>query len=93
MKFKTNHSPGHWFVANRAHLISGNTEIAIFHKDDDWEKEQNANISAITQVPAMLEYMMDRADFLSRFTHIASYAWELKTLLAILKNAGVEVVE
>ena len=93
MQFKTNHSPGPWVAAGGYHLISGNTEIAIFHKDDDWEKEQGANISAIVQVPAMLEYMMDRADFLSRFTHIAIYAWELKTLLAILKNAGVEVVE
>lgn len=43
--------------------------------------------------PDMLEYMMNRAEFLSRFTHIAVYAWERKRILAILKDAGVEVVE
>lgn len=80
MQFKPNHSPGSWVSAGGYHLIS-----------------------AITQVPTMLEYMMDRAKILDQTINTIHANGmirptrhedeELQTIMAILKDAGVEVVE
>ena len=103
MKFKTNHSPGPWSFD--CHDIRDADGHYIIDTDD----VQNIfDVKAITQIPAMLEYMMDRAKKLSEeisygdsvADHFELIGYmepekreELQTILAILKDAGVEVVE
>jgi hypothetical protein len=45
-----------WIVAAGAHLLgkNGQRQIAIFTSDDDWEKEQKANIDLICAAPDLL---------------------------------------
>ena len=88
MKFKTNHSPGPW--AFDAHDIRDANGHYIIDTDDI---QKMSDIKAITQVPAMLEYMMDRARMMSIYGFSAVENSELKRILTILKDAGVEVVE
>ena len=97
MQFKTNHSPGPWSFD--CHDIRDANGHYIIDTDDI----QNIfDVNAITQIPTMLEYMMERAKLLHEQTEINDSQFndgykprkeELKKILAILKDAGVEVVE
>ena len=94
MKFKTNHSPGPWSFD--CHDIRDANGHYIIDTDD----VQNIfDVKAITQIPTMLAYMMSRAKEISSFLQdkwpddFKTSRHELKTILAILKDAGVEVVE
>ena len=94
MQFKTNHSPGPWSFD--CHDIRDANGHYIIDTDD----VQNIfDVKAITQIPAMLEYMMDQAKEISSFLQdkwpddFKTSRHELKKILAILKDAGVEVVE
>ena len=93
MQFKPNHSPGPWSFD--CHDIRDANGHYIIDTDDI----QNIfDVKAITQIPTMLEYMMDRAKEISSFLQdkwpddFKTSRHELKTILAILKDAGVEVV-
>ena len=97
MKFKTNHSPGPWVFD--CHDIRDTNGYYIIDTDD----VQNIfDVKAITQIPTMLEYMMDRAKALHDMLlwhpnwegkPVPWQRLELDKILAILKDAGVEVVE
>ena len=98
MQFKTNHSPGPWSFD--CHDIRDANGHYIIDTDD----VQNIfDVKAITQIPAMLEYMMERAEYLNEITSSPDDSQfndatkrnkaELKRILGILKEAGVEVVE
>ena len=88
MKFKTNHSPGPWVFD--CHDIRDANGHYIIDTDDI---QKMSDIKAITQVPVMLGYMMDRARMMSIYGFSAVENSELKRILAILKDAGVEAVE
>ena len=97
MQFKTNHSPGPWSFD--CHDIRDANGHYIIDTDD----VQNIfDVKAITQIPAMLEYMMDRAKALHDMLlwqpnwegkPVPWQRLELDKILAILKDAGVEVIE
>ena len=97
MQFKTNHSPGPWSFD--CHDIRDANGHYIINTDDI----QNIfDVKAITQIPTMLEYMMEREKLLHEQTEINDSQFndgykprkeELKKILAVLKDAGVEVVE
>ena len=93
MQFKTNHSPGPWSFD--CHDIRDANGHYIIDTDDI----QNIfDVKAITQIPTMLEYMMDRANCIEKEICLGvcydpdGSKEELQTILAILKDAGVEVV-
>ena len=88
MQFKTNHSPGPWSFD--FHDIRDANGHYIIDTDDI---QKMSDIKAIAQVPAMLAYMMARARAMSIYGFSAAENSELKRILAILKDAGVEVVE
>ena len=94
MQFKTNHSPGPWSFD--CHDIRDANGHYIIDTDDI----QNIfDVKAITQIPTMLEYMMDRANCIEKEICLGvcydpdGSKEELQTILSILKDAGVEVVE
>lgn len=100
MEFKTKHSPtpfeihhedGDWLI------LDANGRIIAETWGADNEDMSEANRDLFVSAPAMLEYMIDRADFisnvLSKYGSIEIYREELKRILAILKDAGVEVIE
>lgn len=108
MQFKTNHSPGPFYVHNEL-IIDDNGQIIA----ESWgAKSKNiceADKKLFKTAPAMLEYMMDRAKFLyeketaiqeeiGNGTYDAVLADivvgnELQRILSILKDAGVEVAK
>ena len=88
MQFKINHSPGPWSFD--CHDIRDADGHYIIDTDDI---QKMSDIKAIAQVPSMLEYMMYRARMMSIYGFSAAENSELKRILAILKDAGVEVVE
>ena len=97
MQFKTNHSPGPWSF-DRHDIRDANRHYII--DTDDIQKM--SDIKAITQVPTMLKYMMDRTKALHDMLlwqpnwegkPVPWQRLELDKILAILKDAGVEVVE
>ena len=90
MQFKTNHSPGPWALddyddGRLAYINTMSSNIAISGTDSD--------ILLCIAAPKMAEYMMDRARMMSIYGFSAAENSELKRILAILKDAGVEVVE
>lgn len=94
MKFKTTHSPGPWVFD--CHDIRDANGHYIIDTDD----VQNIfDVKAITQITAMLEYMMDRANCIEKEICLGvcydpdGSKEEHQTILSILKDAGVEVVE
>lgn len=98
MQFKTNHSPGPFSIheedefANCMILDSEGYRIA-----EQWSTSSDvvdvANMNLFKAAPSMLEYMMDRARMMSIYGFSAVENSELKRIMAILKDAGVEVVE
>ena len=94
MQFKPNHSPGPWsFDCHDIRDASGHYII-------DTDDIQNIfDVKAITQIPTMLEYMMERANCIEKEICLGvcydpdGSKEELQTILSILKGAGVEVVE
>ena len=93
MQFKTNHSPGPWSFD--CHDIRDANGHYIIDTDDI----QNIfDVKAITQIPTMLEYMMERANSIEKELSLGvcydndGNKEELQTILSILKDAGVEVV-
>ena len=98
MQFKTNHSPGPFTVQEDSDehncLIldaSGNTIAEQWSTSSD--VVDAANMHLFKAAPSMLEYMMDRARMMSIYGFSAVENSELKRILTILKDAGVEVVE
>lgn len=108
MQFKTNHSPwpfeihhedGDWLV------LDSNGRIIAETWGADGEDMNEANRNLLAMAPAMLNYMMDRAKELHDFIYDGVLSIgnarriykeefeELQRILAILKDAGVEVVE
>ena len=96
MQFKTNHSPGPWALddyddGRLAYINTMGFNISISGTDSD--------ILLCIAAPKMVEYLMDRAKEISSFLQdkwpddFKTSRHELKTILAILKDAGVEVVE
>ena len=94
MQFKTNHSPGPWVFD--CHDIRDANGHYIIDTDDI---QKMSDIKAITQIPTMLEYMMERANCIEKEICLGvcydpdGSKEELQTILSILKDAGVEVVE
>ena len=95
MQFKTKHShgpfevhfeDGDWFILD----ANGRIIAETWGADNEDMSEANRNLFA--QAPAMLEYMMDRARMMSIYGFSAVENSELKRILAILKDAGVEVI-
>ena len=95
MEFKTNHSPvpfeihhedGDWLI------LDANGRIIAETWGADNEDMSEANRDLFVSAPAMLEYMVDRARMMSIYGFSAVENSELKRILAILKDAGVEVV-
>ena len=98
MQFKTNHSPGPWSFDE--HDIRDKNG---FYITDAEIIRDPGDIKPIVMIPAMLEYMMERAEYLNEITSSPDDSQfndatkrnkaELKRILGILKDAGVEVVE
>ena len=98
MKFKTNHSPGPFTVQEDSDEhnclildVAGNTIAEQWSTSSD--VVDASNIKLFKAAPAMLEYMMDRARMMSIYGFSAVENSELKRIMAILKDAGVNVVE
>ena len=105
MKFKTNHSPGpleihfedgDWFI------LDANGRIIAETWGADNEDMSEANRNLFYAAPAMLEYMMDRAKAIHDMLlwqpnwegkPVPWQRLELDKIMAILKDAGVDVVE
>ena len=94
MQFKTNHSPGpfeihhedgDWFILD----VNGRIIAETWGADNEDMSEVNRHLFCAS--PSMLEYMMDRAKMMSIYGFSAVENSELKRILAILKDAGVEV--
>ena len=108
MQFKTNHSPwpfeihhedGDWLI------LDSNGRIIAETWGADNEDMSEANRDLFCAAPSMLKYMIERAKYIS--TELSSDKFifnryntlyrklyeELKRVLAILKDAGVEVIE
>lgn len=100
MKIKTNHSPGPWALddyddGRLAYINTMGFNIAISGTDSD--------ILLCIAAPKMVEYLIDRAKILEQtittiranglFRPTRHEDAELEKILAILKDAGVEVVE
>ena len=98
MQFKTNHSPGPFTVQedsdehNCLILDAACNTIA-----EQWSTSSDvvdaANKHLFKAAPSMLKYMMARAKMMYIYGFPAVENSELKIILAILKDAGVEVVE
>lgn len=102
MKFKTNHSPGPFDVHNEL-IIDDNGQIIA----ESWgAKSKNiceADKKLFKTSPSMLEYMIYRAKTIDQTINTINANGmirptkhedeELQRILAILKDAGVEVVE
>ena len=98
MQFKTNHSPGPWALddyddGRLAYINTMGFNISISGTDSD--------ILLCIAAPKMVEYLIDRAKLLHEQTEINDSQFndgykprkeELKKILAILKDAGVEVI-
>ena len=114
MEFKRKHTKGQfweidmWSIKCGHRVFSGSKYIACFDNSVMGNDEQEANALLLTQAPAMLEYMVDRADFLEKEIEYADSIAdhyeligftepekreELSRLLEIIKAAGVEVVD
>ena len=107
MQFKTNHSPGPFTVQEDSDEhnclildVAGNTIAEQWSTSSD--VVDASNIKLFKAAPAMLEYMMERAKLLHEQTEINDSQFndgykprkeELKKILAILKDAGVDVIE
>jgi hypothetical protein len=110
MQFKTNHSPGPFTVQEDSDehncLIldaAGNTIAEQWSTSSDVVDAANMNL--FKAAPSMLEYMIERAKYIS--TELSSdkfifkryntlyrkFYEELERILAILKDAGVEIVK
>ena len=108
MQFKTNHSPGpfeihhedgDWFILD----VNGRIIAETWGADNEDMSEVNRHLFCAS--PSMLEYMIERAKYIS--TELSSDKFifnryntlyrklyeELQQILAILKDAGVEVIE
>ena len=96
MQFKTNHSPGPWALddyddGRLAYINTMSFNIAISGTDRD--------ILLCIAAPKMLEYMMDRANCIEKEICLGvcydpdGSKEELQTILSILKDAGIDVVE
>lgn len=104
MKFKTNHSHGPFSIqeenefANCMILDSEGYKLA-----EQWSTSSDvidaANMNLFKAAPSMLEYMMDRANCIEKEICLGvcydpdGSKEELQTILSILKDAGVEVIE
>ena len=104
MKFKTNHSPGPFTVQEDSDEhnclildVAGNTIAEQWSTSSD--VVDASNIKLFKAAPAMLEYMMDRANCIEKEICLGvcydpdGSKEELQTILSILKDAGVEAVE
>ena len=104
MKFKTNHSPGPFTVQEDSDEhnclildVAGNTIAEQWSTSSD--VVDASNIKLFKAAPAMLEYMMERANSIEKELSLGvcydndGNKEELQTILSILKDAGVEVVE
>ena len=96
MQFKTNHSPGPWALddyddGRLAYINTMSFNISISGTDSD--------ILLCIAAPKMVEYLIDRANCIEKEICLGvcydpdGSKEELQTILSILKDAGVEVVE
>ena len=107
MKFIRKHTEGPWVRQHGGYIICKKYGLQIAkiikHTVSSLSKqEDDANADAVLQVPAMLDYMIERAELLSEQTQFndsqfddgwKSKKRELSRLIEMIKAAGVEVVE
>lgn len=100
MKFKTNHSPGPFSIQEENEEFNCLIIDAMGYTiAEQWSISSDvvdaANLNLFKAAPVMLEYMMDRArnfaSWISNGTSREGEKEELERILAILKDAGVEV--
>ena len=102
MQFKTKHShgpfevhfeDGDWFI------LDANGRIIAETWGADNEDMSEANRNLFYAAPSMLEYMMDRANCIEKEICLGvcydpdGSKEELQTILSILKDVGMEVIE
>ena len=107
MKFIRKHTGGSWVRPHGGYIICKKYGLPIAkiieHTVSSFSKEEdNANADAVSQIPAMLNYLIERAELLLEQTKFNSSQFndgidlkkqEFTRILEMIKAAGVEVVE